>query len=189
MAAAQALACSPGAITEITGDRGPTSWALHMAARCRERIAWLDPNDRLDPATAQRAGLDLRRLLWVRGGGAVRALRAAQLVVQTGGFGLIVLDLLDQPERELRLPRAAWYRLLRGLERERRTEFLVLARRPLASTCAERVIRVDYTAARWNHAAGPLLEGADIEARLETARRGDKRPPVSTPQLQAEVVA
>lgn len=178
---------SPGAITELVPaapvpiGAGLTSIAVHTATDCRGRIAWVDPADRFDPCGASRAGLDLGQLLWLRGGEAATALQAVLLVLQAGGFELIVLDLLDQPDASLRLPRAAWFRLLRGLERERRTALLVLAPRPLSGTCADRVYGVRYVGWRWDSSARPLLGSVHIETQLQASRRAlpARRPPAS----------
>jgi len=186
VAAWAALPC-PGTMTELVPappaliGAGLTSLAVHAAAGCRGRIAWFDPGDRLDPCGASRASLDLGQLLWLRGGEAVTALRAALLVLQAGGFELIVLDLLDQPETSLRFPRVAWFRLLRALERERRTALLVLAPRPLSGTCANRVYGVRYVDWRWDSSARLLLGSVHIEMQLQASRRAlpARRPPTS----------
>ena len=59
-------------------------------------MALVDTCDRFDPESAAATGLDLSRLLWIREtGDATRALKAMNLVLQAGGFGLVVLDLAD----------------------------------------------------------------------------------------------
>ena len=192
----EALRLRPGTITELVSATagGLASLALHLATQFSGKIAWLDPADRFDPLAAARAGLALQRLLWVRGGDAVAALRAAQTVIQAGGFSLLVLDFLDCPEPELRQPRSSWFRLLRGLECERRAALLVLAPRPLAGSCADTVLSVRYAAWHWNLQARPVLEGARIQVRVHTARRQlDRRPPSPDAgpvhELTAQVVA
>jgi hypothetical protein len=62
-----------GALTELVGPEcsGRTSIALSFLARMtrEERVcAWIDVSDELDPASAAAAGVDLRRLLWLRCG-------------------------------------------------------------------------------------------------------------------------
>jgi len=62
-----------GAITELIGPEcsGRTSVALAFVAgltRAGRVCAWLDVSNALDPASAAAAGVDLRRLLWVRCG-------------------------------------------------------------------------------------------------------------------------
>ncbi len=64
-------------------------------------------------------GADLERVLWVDcGGNAEHALKSADLLIQAGGFGLVVLDLADTPEREARrISLASWFRLRHAAER------------------------------------------------------------------------
>ncbi|MGD0913379.1 MAG: recombinase RecA [Terracidiphilus sp.] len=62
-----------GAITELIGPEcsGRTSVALAFVAGMTQAgrvCAWLDVSNTLDPASAAAAGVDLRRLLWVRCG-------------------------------------------------------------------------------------------------------------------------
>ncbi len=62
-----------GAVTEVTGPdcSGRTSLAHSFVARVIESgkvAAWIDVSDTFDPASAAAAGIDLRRLLWVRCG-------------------------------------------------------------------------------------------------------------------------
>jgi hypothetical protein len=88
-----------GDISEIVGrlSSGRTSLFLACVAEVTGRgalAALVDADGALDPATAARAGIDLRRLLWVRCEGDRRAaLRAADLLVRCPGFGLVGLDL------------------------------------------------------------------------------------------------
>ena len=61
-----------GHVSELTGppSSGRTSLAwtwLGAATRRGEAVALIDTFDRFDPLTATRCGLDLSRLLWVRG--------------------------------------------------------------------------------------------------------------------------
>jgi recombination protein RecA len=62
-----------GAVSEVTGPEcsGRTSLAHSFVARVIESgkvAAWIDVSDTFDPASAAAAGIDLRRLLWVRCG-------------------------------------------------------------------------------------------------------------------------
>jgi len=62
-----------GAITEIVGPEcsGRTSLALSFITRMTRAArvgAWIDVSDAFDPESAAAAGMDLRRLLWVRCG-------------------------------------------------------------------------------------------------------------------------
>ncbi len=60
-----------GAITEITGATSSGRTTLMLAAvaaatRRQETCALIDATDSFDPESASAAGVDLRRLLWVR---------------------------------------------------------------------------------------------------------------------------
>src|ERR1700758_2696270 len=62
-----------GALSEFVGPEcsGRTSIALSFLARMtrEERVcAWIDVSNALDPVSAAAAGVDLRRLLWLRCG-------------------------------------------------------------------------------------------------------------------------
>ena len=112
-----------GHLSELVGSRssGRTTVvcrALGAAVARGELVALIDTCDRFDPESAAALGLDLSGLLWVRDtGDATRALKAMNLVLQAGGFGLVVLDLADVPLRTVRaLPFTTWFRLARVIE-------------------------------------------------------------------------
>src|SRR5262249_43126880 len=105
-----------GQLSELVGPRssGRTSVLLHMiaAATARGELAALgDAGDRFDVASAAAAGIDLDRLLWIRGHvvsnpGLCRdlnqraldqAVKALTLVLQAGNFGLVAFDVADAP--------------------------------------------------------------------------------------------
>ncbi len=139
-----------GAITELAGSAGSgvSAGALRLAAITAGRIAWADPHDQLDPASAERAGIALERLLWLRGHAGLRGLEGLSrwneilnLVIQSHAVELVVADFLDWPLAELgRIPRSAWFRLLRGLEHGGSTALLLLVRTPLSRGCARLVL-------------------------------------------------
>src|ERR1051326_6398264 len=85
-----------GSLTEICGpvSSGRTSVAVSLMAEVTAReefCALIDTSGAFDPATAAHAGVRLDRLLWMRcGGDAERALKVADLVIQAGGFGLVL---------------------------------------------------------------------------------------------------
>lgn len=127
-----------GSITEILGDRstGRTALAQSMLATATlggEVAAWIDCDDSFDPASAARAGADLGKLLWVQCAHRLEtAVRAADMVLHSGGFGLIVLDLCDVSSLALQnIPLSYWYRLRRAVEHTP-SILLVLARQSVA---------------------------------------------------------
>jgi recombination protein RecA len=112
-----------GQLSEIVGRRssgrtGVMHHAMRAATARDELVALVDTNDRFDPDSAAAAGLDLSHLLWIRETGDVnRAVKAMNLVLQAGGFGLVVLDLADLPGATVRgLPFTTWFRLARVIE-------------------------------------------------------------------------
>lgn len=112
-----------GAITEIFGraSSGRTTFlisALAHATRHEEVCALVDTNDVFDPYTASHAGINLDRLLWVRcKNNLEHAFKAADLLLQAGGFGLVILDLGDVPAKSAkRIISSWWYRFRRTLE-------------------------------------------------------------------------
>ncbi len=87
-----------GKVGELTGrassGRSAVAAATVAAATARGEVtAWLDPADAFDPVSAAAAGVDLARVLWVRPRGIEETVRAAELVLETGGFTVVVLDL------------------------------------------------------------------------------------------------
>ena len=136
-----------GQLSEIVGSRstGRTTVLCGMlaAATARGEVAALvDTSDRFDPVSAAGAGVDLSRLLWIRErGDAPRALKALNLVVQAGGFGLVVFDLADVSSPIVRqFPYTTWMRIARVIEGSQTAVVLVgaehIARSPGGATVA-----------------------------------------------------
>lgn len=112
-----------GHLSEIVGPRSSGRMtvlchALAAATRRGEVAALIDTLDRFDPASAADAGVNLSRVLWVRErGDAARALKAANLVLQAGGFGIVAFDLADVPAMAVRqFPGTTWMRIARIVE-------------------------------------------------------------------------
>src|SRR6201996_2740263 len=112
-----------GEITEILGEAssGRTAmaqWMLANATRGGEVAAVVDCDDGVDPASAHQAGVDLAKLLWVQCGHRLEtALKATDLILHSGGFGLVLLDLGDMHASILqRIPGSYWYRFQRAVE-------------------------------------------------------------------------
>src|SRR5271168_383019 len=130
-----------GRISEITGraGSGKTSIAASFAAfatRRGEVAAWLDASGAFDPESMAAAGVDLRRMLWASTATASRIARAtlpyarfaagprarhqsaivkaAELVLEAGGFGLVVIDFGEAPRS---LAHASALRIARAAER------------------------------------------------------------------------
>jgi len=113
-----------------------------------------------------------------------RAVKSVNLVLQAGGFDLVVLDLAEVlPEAIRRLPFTTWFRLQRTLEGSR-TACLLVAPAPMARSAGgvtlalSRVepggtgVPAGRAPARWAGRPGGVrrLLGFDIEARVIRAR-------------------
>ncbi|HXL21324.1 MAG TPA: hypothetical protein VOA78_02570 [Candidatus Dormibacteraeota bacterium] len=162
-----------GGLTEIFGAVGAGKTSLLMAAlagrtAAAEACALVDARDAFDPETAQAAGVRLERLLWVRCREIAQAMRATDLLIQGGGFGMIAVDLSDIAPRVLRqVPLNVWFRWRRAVE-ETQTILLVMEPEANAKTCASLVLRMESGAARWASTAEDLRQ---TEARLLEGRR------------------
>jgi recombination protein RecA len=147
-----------GALTEICGPpcSGRTTVLLSaLASRTAEAevCALIDARDSFDPRSAEAAGVELQQLLWVRCHGLDQSLRAADLLIQGGGFGFIALDLSDvAPETVRHVPLNAWFRFRRAVE-DTSTVLLVLEQESNAKTCASLVLRMSMKGAKWSGTA------------------------------------
>ena len=161
-----------GRVTELTGARsvGRTGLACHIAASATnagETIAWVDPDDALDPEAATVTGVTLARTLWVRPRDVADAVGAAEILLGAGGFGLVVFDLGSRSGGAIRS--TSWMRLARAAERTRST-LLVLTAASQTGTCAALRLELTGRRARWSGGPGRcvLLDG--VTARLTVAR-------------------
>jgi recombination protein RecA len=182
-----------GCLTEIFGGpcSGRTSLLLAaLAARTREGevCALVDGRDAFDPASGLEAGVNLRQLLWVRCKNIEHALRATDLLIQGGGFGLIALDLSDEASRVVRqVQLSVWFRFRRAVEGTPTILFL-LGQEAHAKTCASLVLRMESEAGIWRETTreearaldpvaqpilavrpAPEMVNADNEAQEKTA--------------------
>jgi len=144
-----------GAMTEICGQpcSGRTS-ILHSALAARtsegEVCALVDARDSFHPATAHSLGVQLDRLLWVRCQNVDQSLRATDLLIQSGGFGIVAVDLSDVSARLARqVPLHVWFRFRRAVE-DTSTILLVLEQETNAKTCASLVLRLEAGPPLWS---------------------------------------
>ena len=176
-----------GELSEIAGPRssGRTSLLLHLMAAATARgelVALVDTCDRLDVASVSAAGVAPDRLLWVRGdaiSGTVladrvveRALKAFNLILQAGGFGVVALDLADVPLAALRrLPFTTWMRVHRAIE-GRDTACVLVTSEPLARSAGGLTLSLTGRATWAGEAACPRrLDGVDLTVRVVSPRR------------------
>ncbi len=171
-----------GALTEVFGpaSSGRTSLLVSALAQTTARgevCALVDVSNSFAPGAAEAAGVDLRRLLWVRCGNKPQrrrdaeknvsrfafqvspqcetrtvkretwvrleqALKATDLLLQSGGFGLVAVDLGNIPAAAARrVSLTSWFRFRRAVENTA-TVLLVLGRESCAETCASLVVQL-----------------------------------------------
>ena len=165
-----------GQLAELVGPRtsGRTRVLLGTLAGATARGGWaalVDGTDGLDPVAAAMLGVPLGRLLWVRCGGRLTtAWRAADVLVQGGGFELVVIDLGDLPPWALgRTPPAVFVRLQRAVERAA-TGLLIVGPRRVAGSLAAVAVALAPRAVHWAPGGPGLLAGLETEARLIRSR-------------------
>jgi hypothetical protein len=129
-----------GQLSEIVGPRSSGRLSILVSALAAatargEAVALIDPLDMFDPVSASAAGIDFPRMLWVRGEASTsarvslscdygtlqksldRAVKALNIVLQAGGFGVVAVDLAEVAAQTIkRLPYTTWLRLQRVIE-------------------------------------------------------------------------
>jgi recombination protein RecA len=179
-----------GHLSEIIGARssGRASLLVSLLAAATARgelTALVDGLDLFDVESAAAAGVDLDRLLWIRGHVAAnpglchdmnqraleQALRALTLVLQAGNFGLVAFDVGEAPVRALkRLPFTTWLRLQRMVEGSQ-TICVLVGREPLARSSAGLTVQLGTGGSRLEaRFANGLFQGLEIDARIVRAR-------------------
>lgn len=145
-----------GAITEITGatSSGRTSVLLSVLAQATwgdEACALIDMGDRFDPASAAHAGIALDRLLWIRcANNLERAFKATDLVLQSGGFGLVMLDMADiAAQYARRIVSSWWYRFRHAIEHTP-TALVVISQTSCVRSCASLSLELKNNSLAWS---------------------------------------
>ena len=198
-----------GQLSELVGPRssGRMSLLLRMAAAATARgelVAFVDVLDMLDVESAVAAGVDLSRLMWIRGHasaspGACRdtnqraveqALRALALVLQAGGFGLAIFEAGEAPADALRrLPFTTWLRVQRMVEGAD-TACVLVASETTARSAAGLTLRLGRAVphepvaaprgvAAHARFAGGLFDGITVDTRVVRARALQHEQPVT----------
>jgi hypothetical protein len=180
-----------GQLSELVGpcSSGRMTLLLQLMAAATQRgeiVALVDTCDRLDVASAAAAGIELTRFLWIRGATAHcvaptaefqrqsvdRALKSLNLVLQSGGFGIVALDLAAISPVGLRdIPLTTWPRVQRAIE-GRDTACVLMADAPLARSAGGLTVSL---AARmtWSGTAARSrrLDGTDVRVRVVSPRK------------------
>ena len=137
--------------------------ALAATTRREEVCTLIDVSDAFHPQSSAAAGVNLERLLWIRCGANAQlslsrkrrqatsleewerrrmedpveqALRAADLLLQSHGFGMVAIDLAGVPVKMARrIPLTTWFRFRRTVENTP-TILLVIGQQSCAQSCA-----------------------------------------------------
>jgi hypothetical protein len=149
-----------GAITEIFGpaSSGRTSLMLSSLAYATthdEVCALVDASDTLDPKTAAQAGVDFEQLLWIRCAASVEhAFKATDLLLQGGGFGLVMLDLGDVPAQQARRIISSWWYRFRRIVENKPTALVVIAQDSCVRSCASLALAMSKEDDLWTSVNG-----------------------------------
>jgi hypothetical protein len=189
-----------GRISELlgAGSSGKTSMLFALLAAVTRRgevVACVDLTDALHPESILGAGADLHRLLWVRPRSLSDALRCTDLLLQAGGFAVVVLDLGPAagvlsagplPDGSLRgaksdrrlgaarlrsLPHHVWPRLLHAAERSH-SALVVLTPQRVAGSFATLTLALQPRTPLWRQGAWPLFEGFETTLQVERSKLG-----------------
>ena len=178
-----------GHVSEVVGARsaGRTSLLLRTMAAATARgelVGLVDALDMFDVESAVTAGIDLERVLWIRGHVVTspgfcgdlnqraleQAIRAFTLVLQAGNFGLVVLDVAEAPAKAVRrLPFTTWLRLQRMVEGSQ-TACLLVGAEPMARSSAGLTMRLGIRDSRiGNRESGVGVRESGIGVREAAA--------------------
>ena len=202
--------------TRVIRAECPLLSLLAQATARQEACALVDASDAFDPESAIAVGIDLKRLLWVRcrapglrvpshgvpgpcearagkkngkhdpGAHVEQALKTADLLLQSGGFGVVVLDLSDVPPAiARRVPLTSWFRFRRAVENTP-TVLLALEQQAYAKAAASLVLGLARRNCHWKaiaDRAGPsharLLGEIEIGAEVLRSQIAIKKSPAS----------
>jgi hypothetical protein len=180
---------------------------LAAATQRQEVCALVDISDAFNPHSAAAAGVNFERLLWVRCGGnkqkvrspqrviekteknenvrrqiekpVEQALQVTDLLLRSGGFGLVIIDLGNTPVKMARrIPLASWFRFQRAVEHTA-TVLFVISQIPCAQTCASLLLKVSgkrlsavssQLSAETPPAHAQLLHGLQVQGELLRSR-------------------
>jgi recombination protein RecA len=179
-----------GALTQVCAPMGITSGRTTLMLSLLAQVtgkeqfcAVVDANDCFDPESAAATGVCLSRLLWVRcsshGMKSVeQVFKAADILIQNGGFGVIAVDLGNVDEKLIRkIPLTTWFRFARVME-TMPTALIILLSHSAAQSCAALTLHIGGASLQWSGQALPThgLILSDVQFDLEIGRTRTKKP-------------
>lgn len=184
------------ALTQICASRGissgKTSLLVSLMAQITRReqfCALVDASDSFDPASAEAAGVSLARLLWVRctvrrkQSPLEQAFKAADILVQNGGFALIAVDLAGVEEKLVRkVPLTTWFRFARVIEKMP-AALVFLVPHHAAQSCAGLTLHLSGGEPAWSEINNVFTKNlshaqllSQLRCEVEIARSRLRRP-------------
>jgi RecA/RadA recombinase len=168
------------------------SWSIHENYDSRLRHAMVNGGENYkartpSPAPARKVERPLPQRVTPRNFVAAQkakwdrldqALKALDLLIQSGGFGLVIVDLGDIPvEQARRIPLTSWFRFRRAVENTP-TILMALAKDSCAKTCASLVMQLSADPKRSGHSLThvSLLDGLNVH--VDVLRTRLERKPV-----------
>ena len=98
-----------------------------------------------------------------------QVLRATDLLLESGGFGLIVLDLGDlPPQAARRIPLTTWFRFRRAVE-HKPTILLAIEQQPIAGSCSSLQLQLR------SPADAPEISGAQVHHLFNDTSAAERR--------------
>ena len=165
-----------GKMVELAGRSASGRFSIAMATlagttSAGEAAALIDLGDHFDPQFGVAAGIDLRRMLWIRPETLKQSVAAAEMI-GAAGFQLVIIDAGLPPVRGRRVPDASWVRLARVAEGHG-TTLLVSTPYAVTGTASEIVLGAFGGRARWlGRGKSPrVLAGFETRVRIEKQRR------------------
>ncbi len=192
-----------GGITEIVGPSFCSTGRKSLQARLlagatREKFcALVDATDSFDPRSAQAAGVNLQRLLWIRCAGQgmkalEQAFKATDLLLQgSGGFGLLLVDLAGVSDKCVRkIPLSTWFRF-RGVVEKLSAPLVFVTPHPLLGTCASLTLHLSRAQIQWSQPTPESPTHARLSAAIDfevqiAARHSFKKPAQSIRVFSAQ---
>ncbi len=134
--------CRPGRLVELSGDAGSARMStavaiVREAQRELETTAWVQPaGGSLFPPDLAEAGVDLEALIVVHvprprrsTPQALELARAAELLLRSGAYGLVVVDMCQAPPPRSSRRGATWQARLLTLARQHSSRLVILTQK------------------------------------------------------------
>jgi hypothetical protein len=154
--------------SESSGKRGLVLSVLGGLTRRNFICAVVDTSDAFDPDSAQKAGTNLNKILWIRCGGDIqKALLITDHLLQSKLFGFVWLDLSLCEEKALNIiSNSFWFRFKVCLQNSK-SSFLVLLSEPRLRSAAHQAVSLRQKRLKWNGASNfRLVENYHSEMRM-----------------------